>query len=147
MTVLLSFLVGLLFGLGLIVSSIMSPAKVLAFLDVAGAWDPSLGLVMLGAVAVGIVGFAFADRRSKSLLGLPMQLPRTSTIDRRLIGGSLLFGAGWGLVGFCPGPALVALGAGHVKALVFVLAMIAGMALFEFAELRSRPHAGESHAA
>lgn len=133
-----SLLAGLVFGLGLIISGMANPAKVLGFLDVAGAWDPSLALVMVGANTVGLLAFALAKRRQTSLLGLRLQLPTSRHIDRRLLGGSLLFGLGWGVAGFCPGPALVALGMGQVKALVFVLAMLAGMVLFEILERRAR---------
>ena len=129
-----SFAVGLLFGLGLIVSGMANPAKVLGFLDLAGPWDPSLALVMAGAIAVGVVGFAIAARRTHSWLGLSMRLPSNRTIDRRLLAGGLLFGAGWGLAGFCPGPGLVALGAGYWQAGVFVASMLAGMVVYEAAE-------------
>ena len=129
-----ALLAGLVFGLGLIVSGMADPAKVLGFLDLAGAWDPSLALVMAGAIAVGLVAFTLARRRSGSLLGLPMQLPQGRGIDRRLVLGGLAFGIGWGLAGFCPGPALVALGMGEAKAAVFVLAMLAGMGIFEWLE-------------
>ncbi|WP_418318132.1 DUF6691 family protein [Piscinibacter sakaiensis] len=131
-----SWLAGLVFGIGLIVSGMANPAKVLGFLDLAGQWDPSLAFVMAGAIAVGVVAFAIARRRNTSLIGLDMKLPTASGLDRRLIGGSVLFGVGWGIAGFCPGPALVALGMGHVKALVFVLAMLAGMAMFELLKRR-----------
>lgn len=127
---------GLVFGLGLVVSGMINPAKVIGFLDLAGAWDPSLAFVMAGAIAVGAVAFAVARRRRTSLLGAPMQLPTNRTIDRRLVGGSLLFGAGWGVAGFCPGPSLSALGLGEPKAVVFVLAMLAGMGVFEWLERR-----------
>lgn len=136
MVVLSSFLSGLVFGLGLILSGMANPAKVLGFLDLAGAWDPSLALVMGGALAVGLVAFGVAKRREASLLGEPMRLPTARRIDARLVGGSLLFGVGWGVAGFCPGPALVVLGMGEVKAVVFVLAMLAGMGLFEIIERR-----------
>ena len=134
-----AFLAGLVFGLGLIVSGMANPAKVLGFLDLAGRWDPSLALVMAGAIAVGLPAFAIACRMHRSLLGLDMQLPTASLVDRRLLGGSLLFGIGRGIAGFCPGPGLVALGMGEVKALVFVAAMLAGMALFELQERRGTP--------
>jgi uncharacterized membrane protein YedE/YeeE len=126
-----AFAVGLLFGLGLLTSGMANPAKVLGFLDLAGAWDPSLALVMGGAVAVGLVGFGFAGKRALSLLGAPLQVPTRRDIDRPLVLGSLGFGIGWGLAGFCPGPALVALGAGELKAAVFTLAMLAGMGVYE----------------
>jgi uncharacterized membrane protein YedE/YeeE len=129
-----AFIAGLLFGLGLIVSGMFNPAKVLGFLDLAGRWDPSLAFVMAGAIAVGVVAFAMASRRAKTLLATPMLLPTARDIDRRLVAGSLAFGIGWGLAGFCPGPALVALGAGYAKAAVFTAAMLAGMLVFEFIE-------------
>ena len=124
-----SFVAGLVFGAGLLLAGMANPAKVLGFLDLAGAWDPSLALVMAGAVAVGSVAFALAKRRRVALLGAPMQLPTARRIDRPLVVGSALFGIGWGLAGFCPGPALVALGEGAAQAAVFVAAMVAGMAL------------------
>ena len=136
MFVAIAFLAGLVFGIGLLLSGMADPAKVLGFLDLAGDWDPSLALVMAGAIAVAAVGFAVARRRAKSLLGAPIQLPTKRTINRRLIVGSTLFGAGWGLAGFCPGPALVALGMGEAKAIVFVVAMLAGMGLFALIEAR-----------
>ena len=141
MPIITSLLAGLVFGLGLILCGMADPAKVLGFLDLAGAWDPSLALVMAGAIAVGLVAFTLARRRRSSLLGLQMQLPQGRRMDRRLVGGSLLFGIGWGLAGFCPGPALVALGMGEVKAAVFVLAMLAGMGIFELQEHRPIPSA------
>ena len=134
MNIAASLIAGLLFGVGLIVSGMADPAKVLGFLDLAGAWDPSLALVMAGAIAVGAVAFRLARKRATSLLGLKMNLPGARQVDRRLVGGSLLFGIGWGIAGFCPGPALVALGMGQAKAAVFVLAMLAGMLLFEAIE-------------
>lgn len=137
MHIVFSLMAGLIFGLGLIVSGMADPAKVLGFLDLAGRWDPSLALVMAGAIAVGLVGFSLARGRSRSLLGLPMTLPTARHIDRRLIGGNLLFGIGWGIAGFCPGPGLVALGMGEGKAAVFVAAMLAGMLVFELFERRT----------
>ena len=134
MFVLTSLLAGLVFGLGLIVSGMANPAKVLGFLDLAGAWDPSLALVMAGAIAVGFFAFLVAQNRSRSLLGAEMKLPSATHIDRRLVTGSVLFGMGWGLAGFCPGPGLVALGMGQPKAVAFVAAMLAGMVVFELAE-------------
>lgn len=137
-----AFLIGALFGAGLIVSGMTDPFKVLGFLDLAGAWDPSLAFVMGGAVIVGMVAFRVARRRTVAFLGGAMPLPAARHIDWRLILGSLAFGAGWGLAGFCPGPALVAFGAGYDKAVVFVIAMLAGMALFEIAQrfLHGKPN-------
>lgn len=135
MTIVAAFASGLVFGLGLILSGMVDPGKVLGFLDLAGRWDPSLALVMGGAVAVAAGGFALAGRRARSWLGEPMRLPDARDIDARLVAGSLAFGAGWGLAGFCPGPALVALwSGGGAKAAVFVAAMLAGMAAFEAIE-------------
>lgn len=131
--------VGLVFGMGLIVSGMADPARVLGFLDVAGPWNPSLAFVMGGAVAVGLVAFAVARRRGRTLGGAPLHWPTARGLDARLIGGGVLFGIGWGTAGFCPGPALVGLGMGLRGAAVFVAAMVAGMALFEVLErLRTR---------
>ena len=138
MLVIASLLAGLVFGLGLIVSGMANPAKVLGFLDLAGPWDPSLALVMAGAIAVGAAAFFVARNRTASLLGAAMQLPGARHIDRRLLLGSLVFGIGWGIAGFCPGPGLVALGMGEAKAAVFVAAMLLGMGIFELAERRKQ---------
>lgn len=131
-----SLLAGLVFGIGLLVSGLANPRKVVGFLDLAGAWDPSLALVMAGAVAVGMGAFALARKRTVSILGSGMTLPAARQVDARLIGGSLLFGIGWGIAGLCPGPALMALGTGQSKAFVFVLAMLGGMGVFELLEHR-----------
>ena len=131
-----AMLAGLVFGLGLIVSGMADPAKVLGFLDLGGAWDPSLAFVMAGAIAVGALAFAVARKRTVSFLGATMKLPTSSDIDGRLVIGSVVFGIGWGVAGFCPGPGLVALGMGEVKALVFVVAMLVGMGAFELLERR-----------
>lgn len=128
------FLVGLLFGWGLLLSGMTDPGKVLAFLDLAGAWDPSLAFVMGGAIAVGLFAFGMAKKRSASMLGGALHWPQSNAIDKRLVIGSLLFGVGWGLAGFCPGPGLVSMAAGEAKALVFVLAMLVGMVVFEISE-------------
>lgn len=133
------FLIGLLFGWGLLISGMTDPGKVLGFLDLAGAWDPSLAFVMGGGVLVGLVGFALAKKRTTTFLGSAMHLPTSRDIDRRLVLGSLTFGAGWGLAGFCPGPGIVAMGAGESKATLFVVAMIAGMLAFEL--LNRKPKA------
>lgn len=136
MSILIALMCGLTFGVGLLVAGMANPAKVLGFLDLFGVWDPSLALVMGGAIAVGLVAFTFAKHRTMSLLGLPMHLPKAAQIDRRLVGGSLLFGIGWGLAGICPGPALVLLGTGLPAGAIFVASMIAGMALFEVLQRR-----------
>lgn len=128
---LISLCSGLIFGVGLIASGMTQPTKVQAFLDVFGAWDPSLALVMGGAIAVGSVAFAIARRRRTSWSGDALQIPTSTTIDRRLIGGGVLFGIGWGLAGFCPGPALVAASSGVVSAWMFVAAMLVGMAVHD----------------
>jgi hypothetical protein len=128
------FVAGLLFGLGLLLSGMTDPGKVLGFLDVSGHWDPSLALVMGGAILVGVFAFALAKKRTTSFLGGALHLPKASQIDRRLVVGSLLFGAGWGLAGFCPGPGLVSMFSGQPKAAVFVAAMVVGMILFEVAD-------------
>lgn len=128
------FFVGLLFGLGLLLSGMTDPAKVLGFLDLFGMWDPSLALVMGGAIAVGFFAFALAKKRTMNFLGSVLHLPKSTQIDKRLVLGGLTFGAGWGLAGFCPGPGIVSMASGEVKAALFVAAMVAGMVLFEIAE-------------
>ncbi|MGH6640808.1 MAG: DUF6691 family protein [Polaromonas sp.] len=136
MLALTSLLAGLVFGVGLIVSGMANPAKVLGFLDLFGPWDPSLAFVMAGAIAVGAVAFFVARKRTLSWMGAEMKLPTARHIDRRLVMGSTLFGIGWAIAGFCPGPGLVALGMGQIKAVVFVAAMLAGMGMFEWLERR-----------
>ena len=125
------FLVGLLFGLGLILSGMTDPGKVIGFLDLFGWWDPSLALVMGGAIAVGFFAFAIAKKRTTNFFGGMLRLTTDNQIDKPLVIGSLLFGAGWGLAGFCPGPALVSMASGQPKGLIFVVAMLAGMVGFE----------------
>ena len=132
----IAFISGLIFGLGLIIAGMANPAKVLGFLDLFGSWDPSLALVMLGAIATAFLPMQWAQRASSSLSGEPMDLPTNRQIDRRLVIGALIFGAGWGIAGFCPGPALVALGTGMPQALLFVVAMLAGMLLFKLYDQR-----------
>jgi uncharacterized membrane protein YedE/YeeE len=139
-----AFAAGLVFGFGLIVSGMTDPSKVTGFLDLAGRWDPSLAFVMVGAIFVGMAGYALARKRTASFLGGAMHLPTGRQIDRRLVLGSLVFGAGWGLAGFCPGPAIVSLGAGYDKAAAFIVAMLAGMAIYEIMERYIRPVAGKS---
>jgi uncharacterized membrane protein YedE/YeeE len=125
-----AFASGLIFGLGLLISQMVNPAKVLGFLDIFGNWDPSLALVMGGAVAVSALGNVAANRRGIPMLAPRLEVPTRRNIDPRLMGGATLFGIGWGLVGLCPGPALVGLIYGPWQILVFVAAMFAGMALF-----------------
>ena len=131
-----AFFAGLLFGLGLLLAGMADPAKVLAFLDLAGDWDPSLALVMAGAIGAAALPLNLAQRRTKALLGGAMHLPTRRDLDARLVGGSLLFGVGWGIAGICPGSALAILLAGHWQALLFVAAMLAGMLIFTALEGR-----------
>lgn len=135
---LLALLSGVIFGLGLIVAGMANPAKVLAFLDVTGQWDPSLALVMVGAIAVAAPAFLWARRRERSLLGEPLQIPATGRADRRLLAGSALFGVGWGIAGICPAPPRVLAGAEIQRVWPFLLAMLAGMALYEIIMRRRR---------
>ena len=132
-TSVVAVLAGLVFGLGLILSGMGNPAKVQNFLDIFGTWDPSLGLVMGGAIAVGLIAFTWAKRRAArnqpALLGDPMQLPTATAVDRRLLTGAALFGAGWGLAGFCPGPAVMNLATLQPEVWLFVAAMLVGMLL------------------
>jgi uncharacterized membrane protein YedE/YeeE len=125
------YAIGVLFGWGLIISGMSNPQKILGFLDLAGLWDPSLMFVMLGAVLVGLGGFYVVSKRTAAFFGGALHIPTRRDISKPLIIGSVIFCAGWGIAGFCPGPALVALGAGHLKALVFVVAMVAGMEICE----------------
>lgn len=129
-----AFLAGVIFGIGLLLSGMSNPAKVLGFLDLAGAWDPSLALVMAGAIGAAILPFTWAKSQSRSLLDAPMRLPGKRDLDRRLVVGSLVFGVGWGVAGICPGPALAVLLSGHWQVVVFVLAMLGGMLLYTVLE-------------
>ncbi|HZO02924.1 MAG TPA: YeeE/YedE family protein [Burkholderiales bacterium] len=140
MSIVAALLAGLVFGAGLILSGMTDPGKVIGFLDLAGRWDPSLAFVMGGAILVGVFAFALARRRSRAFLGGAMHLPQRRDIDARLVAGSVVFGIGWGLAGFCPGPALVSFGSGVDQAAVFVAAMLGGMVLYHAAErLLERP--------
>lgn len=138
---------GSLFGLGLVVSGMINPAKVLAFLDIAGDWDPSLAFVMGGAIPAAAIGFRLGGRMPAPLCAPAFSPPSPARIDARLLGGAALFGIGWGLAGYCPGPALASLGVAGWPGLVFVAAMAAGMGLFRLAGLGSRPGAGSATAA
>lgn len=134
-----AFAAGLLFGLGLTVSHMIDPAKVLGFLDLAGDWDPSLALVMLGALAVAAPGYALARRLARPLCAAVFAPPTSTAVNRRLLVGALLFGTGWGLVGYCPGPALASVGFGGGRTLAFVAAMLAGMTVFTLSQRIRRP--------
>jgi uncharacterized membrane protein YedE/YeeE len=129
-----ALLAGLVFGAGLILSGMTDPGKVIGFLDLAGRWDPSLAFVMGGAILVGFFAFRLAGARGKAFLGGAMHLPQRRDIDARLVAGSVVFGIGWGLAGFCPGPALVSFGSGVDQAAVFVAAMLGGMMIYHAAE-------------
>ena len=133
-----ALIAGLIFGFGLLLSGMGNPAKVLGFLDLAGNWDPSLLFVMGGAMAVAAVAFAVARTKTTSALKFPLVIPMNRHCDTKLILGSILFGIGWGLAGICPGPALLLLGAGFLKGLVFVAAMLIGMLIFEYQAHRNR---------
>lgn len=127
---LMALIAGLVFGFGLLLSGLSNPAKVQAFLDVAGQWDPSLALVMGSAVSITLLAFLLLKKQRHNLLGGPLQWPAASGIDGKLLSGSALFGIGWGIAGFCPGPAIVAVATGTAPALLFAASMLAGMALF-----------------
>ena len=129
-----SALAGLIFGLGLVLAGMANPAKVLAFLDLAGLWNPSLAIVMGSAICIGLVAFSIAKKHTRSLLGLPMNLPTSRIIDQRLVLGGLAFGVGWGLSGICPAPAFVLLGFGCIKGAIFLGFMLIGMGIYELIE-------------
>jgi uncharacterized membrane protein YedE/YeeE len=131
-----AFASGLVFGIGLVVSGMSNPAKVIGFLDVAGRFDPTLPVVMASGLAVAAIGYAIAKRRTASYAGGAFDIPTSRTLDRRLIAGAIVFGIGWGIAGVCPGPGFVILGAGRVEGVVFVVAMLAGMGAFELLERR-----------
>lgn len=135
-----ALLAGLMLGLGLILSGMANPAKVVGFLDVTGLWDPSLALVMGGGLVVGALGYRWLRARPVTLLGEPLNLPANSVINLRLIGGSVLFGIGWGLTGICPGPGLVLLGAGLDAGIIYVLALLTGMLIYSVVEYVRHPH-------
>ena len=122
-----AYLIGLVFGIGISISGMANPAKVLNFFDVAGSWDPSLILVMGGALVVTFIGYRLVLRRPAPLMDLKFHLPDNSRIDARLLGGAAVFGVGWGIAGFCPGGALPALGTGRIEVFAFVAALIAGI--------------------
>lgn len=141
MILLSALLSGLIFGFGLILSGMVNPVIVLGFLDIVGDWNPSLLWVMASAVSISAVAFYIAARHQKSCLGLAINLPSTRSIDKRLLTGGFMFGAGWGMAGFCPGPALVMAGSGSAKAILFTIAMLVGMGLFEIIQRHEKPQA------
>ncbi len=132
-----AMIAGLLFGLGLILSGMSNPDKVIGFLDIAGQWDPSLMLVMVGAISVSYFAFKHAKKRTRSYLNETIQLPISQQIDKPLLFGAVLFGVGWGLLGICPGPALAILTVGGYKILLFILAMLMGMELHRLLKNKS----------
>ncbi|MEK6684991.1 MAG: DUF6691 family protein [Pseudomonadota bacterium] len=132
----MALLSGLIFGLGIILSGMVNPEIVLAFLDITGNWDSSLIWVMASAVAVGLIAFALAKKRKQSYLGSSMNIPVATKIDQRLFLGSLVFGIGWGMAGICPGPALVLVGTGSHEAFIFLIAMLLGMGVYETMQAR-----------
>ena len=138
MTLVVAFVSGLIFAAGLVLSGMTVPGRVLGFLDVAGAWDPTLTFVMAAAIATFAPLFRLSNRRERPKLAATFQLPQQRRIDGRLLGGAALFGVGWGLAGFCPGPSLVSAGTLALEPVVFVLSMIAGMLVFRWYDGRSR---------
>ena len=132
-----SLVCGLIFGVGLVISGMTEPSKVLGFLDILGKWDPTLAFVMAGAVTVSAIGFAMTKRRSAPIFVARFDTPALSTIDGRLVAGAILFGIGWGLVGLCPGPALVNLASALPAAMYFVGAMVVGMLLHDLWQRRA----------
>lgn len=131
MRIISAFITGLIFGIGLIISGMTNPAKIIGFLDITGQWDPSLLFVMLGAISVAFFAFRFVEKKPVSLLGDNIQLPKKTGLDKPLVLGAVLFGVGWGLAGYCPGPALASLSSGLLPPVLFVLTMITGMGVFE----------------
>lgn len=142
MKLLTSYAIGLVFGLGIALSGMIDPAKVLNFFDIAGSWDPSLAFVMGGALAVAALGYRLVFRRPAPLLDDRFHLPKAAAIDARLVGGAAIFGVGWGVAGFCPGGALPALGSGRPEVVVFVAALVAGILVTRAAIDRRRPAQG-----
>lgn len=144
MNLLAALLCGALFGAGLVASDMLNPARVLAFLDVAGSWDYTLALVMASALPPAMLAYRLRKRMSAPVCAAAFQVPERRAIDLALVGGAVLFGIGWGLVGFCPGPALAALVSGRSEALIFVAAMLTGLALQRWRQPRSSPAAADA---
>lgn len=133
MKLLTALISGLIFGIGLIVSGMADPSRVIGFLDLTGNWNPSLALVMGGAIPVTFIAFRWLEGRDKTVLNDELHLPGKTHINTELVLGSLMFGAGWAIAGFCPGPAIVAVGAGYGEAILFVVAMLVGMKIHDYA--------------
>ena len=144
MRLVILYLIGLVFGIGISISGMANPAKVLNFFDVAGTWDPSLIFVMGGALVVTFIGYRVVLTREAPLIDPAFHVPGNRTIDAKLVGGSAVFGVGWGISGFCPGGALPALGAGRWEVVVFVLALVAGMAAARTLQSMGRPAAAQA---
>lgn len=138
MRLIFSFLAGFIFSIGLLISGMANPAKVLGFLDITGLWDPSLIFVMVGAIVIAFFAFRYIKHHPKTLFGEAINIPNSQLIDKKLIFGSVLFGVGWGLIGLCPGPAIVAIGAGNLYALYFTTAMIIGMLIYQRLQMVSK---------
>ncbi|EMC8777932.1 YeeE/YedE family protein [Providencia rettgeri] len=134
MPIIIALISGILFGLGLVIAGMGNPAKILAFLDITGTWDPSLLITMAVGMVISGIAFLGVKKRSVSVLNCPLQIPTNQTIDKKLVTGSVLFGVGWGLAGICPGPALLLTGMGLTQGIIFTLAMVAGMAIFQFTQ-------------
>lgn len=128
MKLIFALLTGLVFGVGIAISGMINPAKVFNFFDIAGAWDPSLAFVMGGAVMVTFIGYRLVWRRRTPLFSTAFQIPKSTAIDRKLVGGAVIFGLGWGIAGFCPGAAIPALGTGRPEVALFVVAVLTGIA-------------------
>lgn len=141
MRLLSAFLVGLIFGVGIAVSGMINPAKVLNFFDIAGTWDPSLAFVMGGALVTTLLGYRIVLRRPAPVLEPRFVIPTARDIDARLIGGSAVFGIGWGIAGFCPGAAIPALGSGKGEVAAFVVALVAGIVVARLAQARGAARA------
>lgn len=131
MPIIIALVSGILFGLGLLLAGMGNPAKILAFLDITGNWDPSLLVTMAVAMVISSIAFQLVKKRKTSVLNCPLQIPTSKVIDKKLVIGSVLFGLGWGLGGICPGPAILLTGMGLTQGILFALAMIAGMAIFQ----------------
>lgn len=134
MPILIALISGVLFGLGLVLAGMGNPAKILAFLDITGNWDPSLLVTMAVAMVISGMSYAWVKKHRVSVLNCPLQIPTNQKIDKKLVTGSVLFGLGWGLAGICPGPALLLTGLGITQGIIFALAMIAGMSVYQFSQ-------------